>query len=76
MNLRPTLLSYVVIKDNNHKHFGKKGQITDYDTVDKEYIVHFDKQTVTGKIYWSKESTRVNLEQVEKIHKSELEMLA
>lgn len=63
------------IKDENHKHFGKTGQLTDYDTFDKEYVMHFDKLTNDGNVYWIAESTRVSLAQVMTISKYDLEKM-
>ncbi len=69
------LFDFVLIVDKEHKNFGGKGQITDYDTFDKEYIVHFDKLTDNGNVYWVCESARVKLEQVARISKFELERM-
>lgn len=67
------LLNYVKVIDQNHEHFGRVGQLTDFDTVDKEFILYFDKVTDTGHIYWDDDSTRVKTDQVERSRRAELE---
>ncbi|UUV25936.1 MULTISPECIES: hypothetical protein [Lysinibacillus] len=67
------LFSFVRITYTNHQHFGRTGQITDYDTFDKEYIMHFDKISKQGTVVWRAESTRVQPDQVRCISKCELE---
>lgn len=69
------LFDFVEITDQKHKSFGKKGQLTDYDTVDKEFVLHFDKLTESGNVYWIGESTRVKREQVKRISKFQLERM-
>lgn len=69
------LFDFIMITDENHKHFGRRGKITNYDTVDKEYIVYFDKITNDGNVYWGIESARVELEQVKRISKFDLEKI-
>lgn len=69
------LFQFVKITDEKHKHFNRTGQITDYDTVDQEYVMHFDKITKAGNVYWLGESTRVTLEQISRISKYELERM-
>lgn len=71
--MKPQLFSFVKIIDKKHKFYGRTGQLTDYDNFDKEYILHFDKITETGNIYWIAESTRVKLEQLEVVSKYELD---
>lgn len=69
------LFDFVKIIDDTHKHHGRSGQITDYDTLDKEYILHFDKITESGGLYWIAESTRITLDQVDRISRFELEKM-
>ena len=73
--MKAKLFDFVKITDKNHKHFGKTGQLTDFDTIDGEYVLHFDKLTKGGNVYWISDSTRVHQEQVERISKLELERL-
>lgn len=70
------LFSFVRITDTNHQHFGRTGQITDYDTFEKEYIMHFDKITERNNVYWCSESTRVTTDQVNCITKWDLERIS
>lgn len=74
--MKAGLFSFVRIKDESHEHFGKTGQITDYDTLDKQYILHFDKITELNNVYWCSESTRVTTDQVECITKWDLERIS
>lgn len=67
--MKPKLLDYVKITDPQHKDFGKSGQLTDFDHVDQEYVLHFDELTANQNIYWTGESTRVKAEHVERITK-------
>lgn len=67
--MKPKLLDYVKIVDSQHKDFGKSGQLTDFDIVDQEYVLHFDELTENQNVYWTGESTRVKAEQVERITK-------
>lgn len=73
--MKVQLFDFVKITDKRHKYFGKTGQLTDFDTIDGEYVMHFDKLTESGNVYWISDSTRVNKEQVEKISKLELERM-
>lgn len=74
--LKPILLDYVRVTDPRHKQFNRVGQLTDYDTWYKEYIIHFDKIDVAGHIHWTGESSRVKLNQVEKAFKFDLDKMA
>ena len=44
------LFDFVKITDENHKHYGRTGQLTDFDTIDGEYVMHFDKLTDRSRI--------------------------
>ena len=66
------LFDYVKIIDRNHPSYGFKGQLTDYDTIEKRFILHFDKISKRGFVYWVSESTRVRRDQVVKITKLDL----
>lgn len=69
------LFSFVRITDENHNHFNRTGQITDYDTFDKEYIMHFDKINELNNVNWCSESTRVTDNQVKSISKWDLDRI-
>lgn len=70
------LFSFVKITDTNHEYCGRTGQITDYDTFDKEYIMHFDKISKQGNVVWCAENTRVQANQVRCISKCDLEKIS
>jgi hypothetical protein len=71
--MKATILDYVRITDESHNYFGRTGRLTDYDMMDCEYVLHFDKLTKNGHVRQASESTRVNRYQVEKISKLDLE---
>ncbi|MCP1159310.1 hypothetical protein [Bacillus infantis] len=71
--MKATILDYVRITDETHKHFGRTGRLTDFDTIDGEHVLHFDKLTENGYVRQTSESTRVYREQVEKVSKLDLE---
>lgn len=73
--MKPKMFDFVRIVDEEHKYYNKTGQLTDFDTIDGEYILHFDKLTKNNNVYWIGESTRVYMEQVERISKFELERM-
>ena len=73
--MKAKLFDFVRIVDEKHNHFGRTGQLTDFDTIDGEYVMHFDKLTKDGNVHWISESTRVYQEQVERISKLELEVM-
>jgi hypothetical protein len=75
MNVKPKLFDFVRLTDEEHKDFGKTGQLTDFDTIAGEYVLHFDKLTKGGNVYWISDSTRVHQEQVERISKLELDRI-
>lgn len=69
------LFDFVRITDVDHEHFDKTGQLTDFNTIDGKYILHFDKLSKDWNVYWNRDSTRVYKGQVERISKLELERM-
>ncbi|WP_028977974.1 hypothetical protein [Sporolactobacillus terrae] len=70
------ILDYARITDPRHKQYNRVGRLTDFDFVDKEYTIFFDKIGNDGHIHWTSESSRVRKNQIERAFESDLEKIS